>query len=464
MDIRTRLSLQFIVITATIFIIALTIIYLQFQNHTKKEFCSLLENKTKSTTNMILRNEDDLKVVPIGTVDDHFNLPFIENTIIYNDHFETVFATNAATKQHDKQILMEILNSGSYNFSNQQYESYGMTATSPTGRQYIAITEGLFEKDKLNKLINILVITFILSIGLVAAAGWFFAGQALKPVSHIIEEVESIIPSDLSKRLKSGNQYDELSHLVDTFNRLLDRIDHAFKMQKGFLSNVSHELKNPIAAMDAQLQYALQKDRPAGDYHRILISLHEDVQEITETAEKLLQLAKVNSDAGKIIFSEVRLDEIIIQTRDTLKKTHPEYTVLMEIRDMPDQEDHLFVSGNEPLLRTALFNLFDNGCKFSPDKKVHVVISFKDVGYHEVTINDNGPGIPEADLQKIFEPFFRSPQHSHFKGSGVGLSLVKSIFQIHKVSLDVISYPNKGTSFVLKFPIDTDDSILNFED
>jgi signal transduction histidine kinase len=456
MDIRTRLSLQFIVITATIFIIALTIIYLQFLNHTKKEYCSILENKTKATASMVLRNEDELKTVDIRPSDDNFELPFVENTVIYNDQFETVFATNSVSKPLDRQILIEILNSGSYNFTNSQYEAFGMSATSPTGRQYIAVTEGIFEKDKLNKLINILIITFILSIGLVAAAGWFFAGQALRPVSHIIDEVESIIPSDMSKRLKAGRQYDELAHLVDTFNRLLDRIDHAFKMQKGFLSNVSHELKNPIAAMDAQLQYALQKDRPAEDYHRILLSLQEDVQEITETAEKLLQLAKVNSDAGKIVFSEVRLDEIIMQTRDALKKTHPEYTVLMEIRDMPEQEDHLYVSGNGSLLRAALFNLFDNGCKFSTDKKVHVVISFKDTGYHIVTINDNGPGIPEADIQKIFEPFYRSPQHSHFKGSGVGLSLVKSILQIHKVSLEVFSYADKGTSFILKFPIENE--------
>lgn len=460
MDIRSRLSLQFIVITATIFIIALTIIYVQFLGHSKKEYCSLLESKTRTTTNMILRHENELEPVAVTSVDDNFKLPFLENTVIYNDKFEKVFATNAATKPHKEQVLMEILNSGSCAFSTSEYEAFGMSAIAPSGRHYIAITEGVFERDKLNKLINILVITFLLSIGLVAAAGWFFAGQALKPVSRIIDEVENIIPSDLSKRLKPGNQYDELSHLVDTFNRLLDRIDHAFKMQKGFLSNVSHELKNPIAAMDAQLQYALQKDRPAGDYHKILISLHEDVHEITETAEKLLQLAKVNSDVSKIVFSQVRLDEIIIQTRDSLKKTHPGYTVVMEIRDMPEQEDHLYVTGNESLLRAALFNLFDNGCKFSPDKKVHVVVSFKDSGYHEVTIHDNGPGIPEEDVSKIFEPFFRSPQHSNFKGSGVGLSLVKSIFQIHQVSLEVVSTMDKGTSFILKFPIENSNDIL----
>ncbi len=453
MDIRTRLSLQFIGITAAIFIIAMGIIYAQFLRNTKKEFCVLLENKTRATTDLILRKENELEPVRIPAADDASLLPYSENTVVYNDQFEPVFTTIASAGTHDRKLLLEIWNAGNYTFSREHYEAFGMTATSPTGKRYIAITEGLFERSGLNSLLGILIITFLMSIGLVAAAGWFFAGQALKPVTSIIGEVENILPSDLSKRLKPGDSRDELTRLVTTFNGLLERIDAAFSMQKSFLSNVSHELKNPIAAMDAQLQYALQKDRPANEYHKILASLHEDVQEIIETSEKLLQLAKVNSDAGRIVFAAVRLDEIILQTRDTLRKTHPDCTVMLEIRDMPELEEHLYIYGNESLLRSAFFNLFDNGCKFSPDRRISVEINFKDTGFHQVIISDNGPGIPPEDLDKIFEPFFRSPQHSHFKGSGVGLSLVKSIFQLHHVAMEVVSHPDQGTRFLLQFPI-----------
>ena len=93
----------------------------------------------------------------------------------------------------------------------------------------------------------------------VAAGGWFFARQSLKPVERIVSEVEKILPSNLNNRLPLINQKDELSHLVITFNKLLGRIEEAFQLQKSFISNVSHEIKNPIAAIDAQIQLAKTK-------------------------------------------------------------------------------------------------------------------------------------------------------------------------------------------------------------
>ena len=129
--------------------------------------------------------------------------------------------------------------------------------------------------------------------------------------------------------------------MVTTFNSLLDRIEHAFQMQRGFISNVSHELKNPIATMDAQLQLARNKTRSVEEYDRVLTSLHEDVKEITDTADKLLQLAKIHSGSTHIEFSNVRLDELIYQSRDTLLKTHPTYNITIDIRKLPENEEDL---------------------------------------------------------------------------------------------------------------------------
>jgi signal transduction histidine kinase len=110
------------------------------------------------------------------------------------------------------------------------------------------------------------------------------------------------------------------------------------------------------------------------------------------------------------------------------------------------------VRGNEPLLRSAFQNLMDNGCKFSPEKKVDVKIHFDPSGKHRVEIADCGPGIPAKDLQLIFQPFYRSSQSIHVRGSGIGLSLVDSIMKIHQVALEVVSTQGKGTTFNLSFP------------
>jgi signal transduction histidine kinase len=453
MQIRTRLTLQFILITAGIFTLALLFIYTQFRNQSVNEFFAVLESKARMTAAMVLQHEEALKPIaaPVrqGPGD---ALPYGESIAIYNESFQRVFAINPSGADHPASTLQQIRERGSGRFSHGKQEIFGVALKSGSGKTYYTLAEGYLDDARLMQLRTILIFTFFLIVGFVAAGGWFYAGQALQPVSRIVSEVDHLLPTDLSKRLKHDNQRDELSHLVATFNRLLDRIEHAFRMQKSFISNVSHELKNPLAAMDAQLQLARQKDRSRDEYQTVLASLHDDVREITDTAEKLLQLAKVHSEAANIIFSNVRLDEIIFQTRDALLKAHPDYSIVFEIQDMPEEEEHLFITGNEPLLRTALMNLFDNGCKFSPDRKVHVFIRFRDNGAHEVEIQDNGPGIPEEDIQRIFEPFFRSPQHSHIKGSGVGLSLVQSILKLHGVVLDVFSGQSRsGATFRLRF-------------
>lgn len=454
MQIRTRLTWQFVIITAAIFTIALFFIYSQFREHSENEFFAVLESKARMTADMVLKHEQELvKIASATSNGTESALPFEENITIYNQYFDRVFAINLTATPLAERQLAALWKAGSMRFSNQKYQAFGAAVTSSSGNNYVVVAEGIFDDKKLMKLRNIMFLAFFLIVGIAGAGGWFFAGQALSPVSRIVNEVDGMLPSDLSRRLQQHNQHDELSRMVATVNRLLDRIEHAFRMQRSFISNVSHELKNPLAAMDAQLQVARQKDRSTVEYREVLASLHDDVHEITDTAEKLLQLAKVHSEAATIAFSNVRLDEIMLQTRDSFLKLHPDYAIVFEIQNMPEQEEKLCIVGNEPLLRTALSNLFDNGCKFSPDNRVHVTIRFQNSGNHEVVISDNGPGISPEDLQKIFEPFFRSPQLSGFKGSGIGLSLVQSILKLHGVVIDVLSESKKGASFRLKFPV-----------
>ncbi len=451
MQIRTRLTLQFFLIAATIFLLALVLIYAQFKISNENEYMRQLESKARMTADMVLRHEEDLKILPENRSENTFNLPAFENTTIFNEKFERVFSLNPNDNATLKFSKKDLEKGNEFKYSGDGNQIFGFSTKSISGKKYYVVSEGKYDDANLKKLLNILIISFLLVNLVVVSGGWFFAGEAIRPVAKIVDEVDKINTTDLSRRLKSDNQHDELSHLVDTFNRLLDRIEQAFQMQRSFISNVSHELKNPLAAMDAQLQFVRQKDRPAVEYRSVLDSLHDDVRAITETAEKLLQLAKVNSEPANIHFSKIRLDEVMLQARDSLLKMHPNYSVVFDFVKMPTEEENLQFLGNELLLRSALMNLFDNGCKFSPDKKVAVRILFQDNGNHQVEIQDKGPGIPADEIGRIFEPFFRSPQHAHVKGSGIGLSLVESIFKLHKVQMEVNSGEKQGTTFRLIF-------------
>lgn len=450
MKIRTRLTVQFIAISVVIFAVALLFIFQQFRRYVENEFYDHLENKGRMTASMILQEEGNLKVIQQPLPGKAGVLPPLGNISIFDEHLDCVFTVNRDAPLVRKSDLLKVRESSPFRFENGPFRAIGLYAFSPSGRRYLVIVEEEPDFSKLDKLRNILVLAFFLVIAFVAAGGWFYAGQALLPVSFIVNEVDRILPADLSRRLKENNNRDELSHLTNTFNQLLDRIEQAFHLQRGFISNVSHELRNPIAMIDAQLQLALNKPRTQEEYDRVLVSVMEDIQELSDTVDKLLQLASIYSGGSPAIFSIIRLDELIYQARANLLKSHPGYAVNIEIRKLPEEERELCVRGNEFLLRTAILNLLDNCCKFSGDRKACVVIDY-DTKY-QLCFEDNGPGIPSQDLPFIFEPFYRGRQSNRQKGSGIGLSLVRSILQLHQVEWKVESLEGSGTRFFLAFP------------
>ncbi len=450
MKIRNRLTLQFIAISVVIFAIAIIFIFQLFRRYVENEFYTHLENKGRMTATMVLQKERELETIDLRADSVGSDLPPLGNISIYDERFRCVFTLNTGSRAIDKGDLLKIPDNGTYRFSNGKFRAIGVVERTSSGRRYFVVAEQEPDLSKLDKLRNILFLAFFLVIAIVAAGGWFYAGQALIPVSFIVNEVEAILPSDLSRRLNRNDNRDELSHLTDTFNQLLDRIEHAFQLQRGFISNVSHELKNPIAIMDAQLQLARNKPRTVEEYDRVLVSLHEDIQDLSDTIDKLLQLARVHSGGRQAIFSDIRLDELVDQSKSILQKTNPHYIINIVIKTLPENERELCIRGDEFLLRTAVLNLMDNCCKFSPDHKARVIIDF-DSDY-QLVIEDDGPGIAEQDLPLIFELFYRGKRGNRQKGSGIGLSLVRSIFELFNLRWKVESSDGMGTKFLIAFP------------
>ena len=456
MQIRTRLSIQFIILVAGILLLSLCFIYVKFRQMTENEFYDGLRSKALMTAEMVLREEATLQPLASSPADSNESgqtLPFPENIVIYNTQFQKVFAFNRASEPLSRNMVTGLKPGEEHRFLHGPFHALGLWHQSRQGVRYFVVAESVFNSEALLNLRNILLISFFLGIGIVAAGGWFYAGQALAPMARIVNQVDRILPSDLSARLDAPNTNDEVSRLVITFNRLLDRIQLAFRMQKNFISNVSHELKNPLSVIISQLEIALdRRERSQEEYRDTLTSVLEDTRELGEVAEKLLQLARVHSEDANIAFEQVRLDEIMLQTRDALLRLRPDYHIAFDLEGMPEHEDQLCIRGNEPLLRAAFLNLMDNGCKYSPDKRVEVKIHFDPQGQHRVEITDRGPGIPVKDLQLVFQPFYRSAQHIHIRGAGIGLSLVDSILKIHHIALDVASVQGQGTTFWLRFP------------
>jgi len=453
MQIRTRLTLLFLLISAGILAGVLLTVYWIYKKNTEETFFAGLKNQAELAARTALRDGDRLTALAnIWSAPDGDTLPYTDNVSVYNDAYERIFSVHTDAVPVSFKTLQDAFVEGETHIKHYNLEALALLIDGPGGHSYIVVAESYYDLSDLSLLRNTLIISFLFGISLIAFSGWYYAGQALAPVSRIMNEVDALHPSDPGRRLDTGRNRDELFRLTETFNRLLDRVENAFRMQRMFLSNVSHELKNPLTAIRTQLEVALQREREPAAYRQSLQSVLDDIAHISAVEDKLLQLARIYNDPNAVTLEPVRLDELLWETKEQLQKRHPEYRVALDFGEMPGSEDVLFVQANEPLLRTALLNLLDNGCKYSPDHRVLVQVNFHSDGAHQVSVSDKGPGIPPEEIALIFEPFFRSPRHRQIKGTGVGLSLVQSILRLHRIHLDIASPAEGGASFRLQFP------------
>lgn len=455
MQIRVRLTLQFILIAASILLVAFFYIHFQFKLNLQDEYYDSLRSKALLIGEMVAGKKTDEQGFQIESPSEPESPlagDYPENISIYTTQGKRLYSFNPAPNDIRQAAFEEVRQFGECKFEHGKFSAIGVQYMNKAGEQYIIVAESVFDPIHIDNLTQILVMVFLIAISLMAVGGWFFARQALRPVSDIMNQVDALLPTDMSHRLKATNQHDELSRLVITFNKLLDRIQQVFRLQKMFLSNISHELKNPLNVIVSQVEVTLQKERSGEEYEATLASVLTDVKELNDVADKLMQLARINADDAAISFLPLRIDELIWQTKASLLKTHPEYRIHFEVVSLPEDETQLMCNGNEQLLKTALINLMDNGCKFSPDKSVKASLHFSPEGAIVLTFTDNGPGIPLQELPMVLNAFYRSPKTSAVKGSGIGLSLVDSILKLHRIEFNIETKEGQGTSFTLVFP------------
>lgn len=302
----------------------------------------------------------------------------------------------------------------------------------------------------LGQLKKILFISLLVGVLLTLLVGYAFSAQLVKPIVDIIHEVNDISSQNLSHRLQTGPNTDELKRLADTFNNLLNRLEDSFNTQRRFISNASHELSTPLTSISSQLQVTLQKERTTEEYAQVLQSIQEDVQQMGQLTRSLLEIAKTGTE-GAIELGEVRIDEVLLKVVGDVKKINHEYDIVLNFGNMPDEERGCLVFGNADLLNIALKNIVENGCKFSPDKRSIVDLHFQDKDI-VIKVMNKGDVIAEEEIQQIFQPFFRASTASEVKGFGLGLALAKRIVRLHKGNIEVQSDLQQGTAFTITLP------------
>lgn len=453
MNIRNRLTLRFILSVAVIMIMSSLLIYIFSANYRVEDFYTRLRNKADNTA-MLLIDVDEVNVDLLRKIEQNspVSLPN-EKIIVYDFRNAVIFSTD---EKHvitvTKDLLDRIRLEDEVRFRQGDYEVLGFLFKGRYDRfAVVAAATDVNGQNKLSNLRTILLIVFAMSMVVISVSGWFFAGKALQPISKVVRQVDGITINRLDLRVDEGNGKDEIAQLARTFNSMLSRLEGAFIVQKNFIANASHELRTPLTAITGQLEVTLMSARSNAEYASVAASVLEDIRTLNNLANRLLLLAQTGTGEGEAKRDKVRIDELLWQTRDELLRRQPAYIINVDLDEAVADEAMLTLEGDEHLVRAALTNLIENGCKYSADHRTDVVIS-GDTESVAVRFTDRGIGIPVEEQHNIFEPFYRGANTQGIKGHGIGLSVVKRIMLLHGGAIRVESEPGKGTSFLLTFP------------
>jgi signal transduction histidine kinase len=311
-------------------------------------------------------------------------------------------------------------------------------------------TEG---RTYLNKLRLIMIIACLVSLIMFFIAGWVYSERALKPISDVIEQVEDISITSLNLRVPEGNGTDEIGRLAKTFNRMLERLEKSFSVQKDFIANASHELRTPLTSINGQLEVLVMKDRSSEEYKTALASVLDDIKSLIDLSNRLLLIARTSAEGPVNFHKRIRIDEILWQAKEEMIKFKKDYRVEISIDESLTETEQMMVTGDESLIKIAFTNIIDNACKYSKDKTVKITLISSDKWITTI-FRDNGIGISTEEIKKVFEPFYRGSNAQTISGSGIGLPLVSQIINNHNGTIEIKSKIGQGTEVIIKLPLE----------
>lgn len=434
-------------------IIASIAIYLSSSGFRRDDFYNRLRNKARSTANLLIDTdkaeaESFLKIEKDSPV----NLQN-QKIIILNFNNDTVYSSDEKGDIKITNSIIDRIRSGNKVFYKQDpFEVLGTLYSTKYDRFVVlAAATDLEGTLHLEKLKNILLFVCLISLILFSIGGWFFAGKALKPISDVVKKVEDISITSLNLRVLEGNGTDEIGRLAKTFNKMLERLETSFAMQKTFIANASHELRTPLTSINGQLEVLMLKDRSTTEYKSALNSVLDDIRALIDLSNRLLLIARTSAEGPVNFNKKVRIDEILWQSQEELTRFNNRYRINISIDNSLTDSEQMIVAGDDSLLKVAVSNLIDNACKYSSDNTVDIKFRHLE-NFIELVFSDKGIGISEKDLQKIFEPFYRGTNTHSISGSGIGLPLVNQIIKNHNGSVKISSQVDKGTVVTVLLP------------
>lgn len=296
------------------------------------------------------------------------------------------------------------------------------------------------------EMVRALAMGVLISLLIAAAGGWLIGRQTLRPLSEMATQAGGIDGRDPTGRLSAPHPDDELGRLATAFNGLLDRLATALDQQRQFMADASHELRTPVSVVRTAAQVTLSKGGRSGDeYRESLAIVEEQANRLTRLVDAMFLLSRAAAQGVALRTEFVNLDDIVAETVRAAR-------VLAEhqgVRVAMEGEQEVGFHGDDGLLRQMVGNLLDNAIRHAEARGAVVVHLARSTDRIVLRVSNDGPGIPPADTERIFERFVRiGPSH----GGGLGLPIARWIAEAHGGTLVLESSAPGLTTFVVSLP------------
>ena len=296
------------------------------------------------------------------------------------------------------------------------------------------------EANALRGLLTDSLLTLGILVPVTALLGWLLAGRALRPVAAITESARRASETRLSERLALPGPRDEITELADTFDAMLDRLEHAFDAQRRFTANASHELRTPLTVARTSIEVVLAKpERTPAQLVEMAHDVHTALDRANLLVDNLLTLAR--SEHLALPHDDVDLAAIAEDALDSRTRLLFERGVSVQTRLGAAP-----VTGDRGLLDHLAVNLIDNAVRHNHDGGHIDVATGQDRQGAFLSVTNTGPPVEPADLPRLFEPFQRAdgPDGNDPGGLGLGLSIVQAVANAHHAGIEARANPGGG--------------------
>ncbi len=300
----------------------------------------------------------------------------------------------------------------------------------------IAVPMSTFESqlDRLQ-----IIISFGLPAVLLIAiiSGLYFSSRALRPVQEIIEKANRIDATNLTERVPVPIANDQIRMLAETQNQMLDRIEKSFQSQERFVADASHQLLTPLTILRGEIEIQQKTTHKDPNF---LDSALQEVDNLSKIVKDMLLLARIDAGSDLPNFTQLEVDEVLLDVISRCQKIaiKKEIQIKFEIQEKAERPR---VLGDADLLANLFFNIIENAIKYSPHQADVSVRLIWQTDITTVEISDHGPGIPQGQLETIFNRFSRVNPSGKTQGFGLGLAIAKKIATLHNSQMEIIQSP-----------------------